>query len=114
MMQLMTTKSIPVQNIFDIFIENPKLKNIFEVSFNNDKYLDRRKQVEDLLFSKVYTDCDIKGRPKYGSINIIKNIEGDNLCKGYGNVCLKYKDEIKNRTTFTFGDSFREMMYICT
>ena len=114
MIPLMTTKSVPIQNIFDIFIENPKLKNIFEISFNNLSYLDTRKQVEDLLFAKVYKDCDIKERPKYGSINIIENIEGDKLCKMYGNICLKYKDEIKNRTTFTFGDSFYKMMYICT
>ena len=32
----------------------------------------------------------------------------------YGDICLKYKEEIKERTSFTFGDSFGKMMYVCT
>ena len=109
-----TTRYGMVKNIFDIFIENPKLKNVFEVLNNNTVSLDTRKKAEDMLFVKVYKDCENKERPKYGSINIAENIGGDRLCKMYGDICLKYKDDIKSRTTFTFGDSFGMMMYICT
>lgn len=108
-----TTKYGMIKNIFNIFIENPKLKNIFEI-LNNDSSLNFRKEVEDLLFFKMYNNCDNKERPKYGSINIIENIRGDTLCTAYGDICLKYKDDIKKRTTFTFGDSFGKMLYICT
>jgi hypothetical protein len=113
MIPLMTTKSTPIRNIFDIFIENPKLKSIFEIG-NDINYLNTRKKAEDILFVKVYKDCENKERPKYGSLNIIENIKGDDLCIQYGDICLKYKDDIKSRTTFTFGDSFGMMMYICT
>jgi hypothetical protein len=108
-----TTKYGTIKNIFEIFIENPKLKNIFEV-INNQSSLKFREEVEDLLFFKIYSKCDSKDRPKYGSINIYDNISGDNLCRSYGDICLKYKDDIKERTTFTFGDSFNKMLYICT
>jgi hypothetical protein len=114
MIPIKTTKSNPPKNIFEIFIENPKLKNIFEINYNVDSYIQTRKQVEDLLFAKAYKDCDEKLRPKYGSINILPNIEGDKNCLAYGQICLKYKDNIKDKTTFTFGDSFSKMMYICT
>ena len=109
-----TTRYGMVKNIFDIFIENPKLKNVFEVLNNNTVSLSIRKEVEDLLFFKMYNNCDNKERPKYGSINIVENIVGDRLCKVYGDICLKYKNDIKKRTTFTFGDSFGKMLYICT
>jgi hypothetical protein len=87
-----------VKNIFDIFIENPKLKNIFEILDNNS--LAFRKEVENLLFFKIYCNHDNKERPKYGSINIIENIGGDELCKQYGEICLKYKDDIKKKSYF--------------
>ena len=113
MIPLNTTKSVPSKNIFDIFIENPTLKSIFEI-VNGTECLLTRKNAEDLLFTKSYKDCENKERPKYGSLNIIENIKGDDLCIAYGDICLKYKDDIKSRTTFTFGDSFGMMMYVCT
>ena len=112
MVPIITNKDAKQRNIFEIFIENPKLKNIFEISNNTDLLL--RKKAEDLLFVKAYTNCDASLRPKYGSINLIENIMGDELCKMYGEICLKYKQDIKKRTTFTFGDSFTFMMYLCT
>lgn len=114
MIPLNTIKSTSTKNIFEIFIENPKLKNIFEINYNVNSYIENRKQVEDLLFAKAYKDCDDNLRPKYGSINIQSNIEGDKNCLIYGQICIKYKDIIKDRSTFTFGDSFSKMMYICT
>ena len=109
----LNTKYGDIKNIFDIFIENPKLKNVFKI-LNTNHNLDFRKEVEDLLFFKMYKNCNNKERPKYGSINIIENIGGDKLCVMYGDICLKYKDNIKQRVTFTFGDSFGKMLYICT
>lgn len=113
MVPIITTKSIEIKNIFEIFIENPKLKNIFEV-VHNSSYLSVRKEAEDLLFAKVYQNCEPIDRPKYGSINIVKNIGGDINAKGYGDICLHYKNDIKSRITFTYQDSFTNQTYICT
>jgi hypothetical protein len=113
MIPIITTKSIEIKNIFEIFIENPKLKNIFEV-VHNSSYLSVRKEAEDLLFAKVYQNCEPIDRPKYGSINIVKNIGGDINAKGYGDICLHYKNDIKSRITFTYQDSFTNQTYICT
>ena len=65
MVPIMPTKSYPHKNMFEIFMENPKLKNIFEL-LNDDSSLSFRKEVEDMLFAKAYKDCDPKLRPKYG------------------------------------------------
>lgn len=70
--------------------------------------------IQNIVFSDVYKDSSDSERPKYGSINICKSICGDVLCHRYGEICLKYKDEVKERSTFTFGDSFLMMTYVCT
>jgi hypothetical protein len=114
MVPSISKKNTPYISIFEIFIENPKLKNIYEINNNNHTYLTTRTKTENLLFHNIYNGCDAQLKPKYGSINIIKNIGGDPLCKWYGDICLKYKDNIKVRVTFTFGDSFGGMMYLCT
>ena len=113
MIPILTIRSSPIQNIFEIFTQNPRLKNIFEVA-NSTSYWDTRKEVEDLLFAKVYNECEPIDRPKYGSINIFKNIGGDVHCKCYGDICLQYKNDIKPRITFTYQDSFTKQTYICT
>jgi hypothetical protein len=102
------------KSIFEIFIENPKLKNLYEISFISTSGTDIRTKTENLLFHNIYNGCEPHLKPKYGSVNIIENIGGDLLCKAYGDICLKYKNNIKDRISFTFGDSFEGMLYVCT
>jgi hypothetical protein len=103
------TTMVPM--IFDKLILSPVLKNCFEVRTHVDEH---RQKVEDILFCNAYTISNNSERPKYGSVNLIDNIAGDPNCSIYGNICLKYKEHIKSRTTFTFGDTYGDIYYICT
>jgi len=106
------TTMIPLRALQGLLI-NPYLKNLFEIQPDNNGG-SVRVSVENLLFHKVYNNCQPKDRPKYGSVNLYDNISGDKTCSAYGNICIKYKNSIKERTTFIYCDSFHKQQYICT
>lgn len=92
------------------FIINPQLKNKLEL-FGNDS---RRITVENILFHNAYDNCEHSERVKYGSLNFKNLISGDPTACAYGDSTIFYKNNIKERTTFIYGDSFSEVMYVCT
>lgn len=47
-------------------------------------------------------------------MNIKNIISGDETTTMYGDITLFYKSNIKNRMTFTYGNSEKTMEYICT
>jgi hypothetical protein len=104
--------------IFENFIINPFIQNRFynktKEDLLNDSYFQYRYKKESKLFNKTYDDIEPSNRIKYGSINIKNLIEGDENSKSYGDISIFYKNEIKNRCTFTYGNSEETMMYICT
>lgn len=105
-------------SFFDDFNTNPIIKNRFDgksiETLINDSYYQYRFKKESKLFNKVYDNIEPSYRVKYGSINIKNLIEGDDNTSSYGNITIFYKNEIKNRCTFTYGNSEETMMYICT
>jgi hypothetical protein len=92
------------------FIENPILKNVFEIHGINQT----RVKIENNLFHKAYDNCEHSERVKYGSLNLKNLISGDPCAISYGDCTIFYKNNIKDRTTFMYGDSYADVMYICT
>jgi hypothetical protein len=91
-------------------LEQPRLKSYFEL---RPLCNDSRFNAESKMFHKIYDNATID-RPKYGSLNITLNKNYNPRCISYGNKVLFLKDEIKNRTSFMYGDSFGGQMYLCT
>ncbi len=93
-------------------IDDPKLKNCFELNNRDSSYLNYRREKESKLFNNKYiTDTD---RPKYASLNISNNNNGNPLCTSYGKNILFFKNDIKKRSSFVYGNSEKYMMYLCT
>ena len=96
------------------FIENPILKNRLELNPSDISYCSYRKTKEDTIFHKAYQNCNDSERVKYGSLNLKNLISGDELASIYGDSTIFYKNDIKNRTTFLYGNSDANILYICT
>lgn len=58
---------------------------------------------ENELFGNIFKNTNSCNRPKYGSLNLILPIEG--ASPRFGSCYFITKPEIKNRSTFTYGDS---------
>ena len=101
-------------NILEKFILDPVLKNRIELTPNDTTYIDYRKKKEDVLFNKAYSESEASERVKYGSLNLRNLISGDPLASMYGDTTIFYKNDIKDRVTFLYGNSDASMMYICT
>ena len=108
----MTTKLHCI--ILKNFIENPILKNKLELFPGSTSYNSYRKLKEDALFHNAYFEVEASDRVKYGSLNIKNLISGDPLAIMYGDINIFYKDDIKDRVSFLYGNSEQTMMYICT
>jgi len=92
------------------FIQNPILKNTLELNGANPYRITK----EDLIFHNAYKDCQHSERVKYGSLNLKNLISGDPLAATYGDATIFYKNNIKDRTTFLYGNSDASILYICT
>ena len=101
-------------NILSNFILDPILKNRIELTPTDISYIDYRKKKEDVLFNKAYSEAEASERVKYGSLNLKNLISGDPLASMYGDTTIFYKNDIKDRVTFIYGNSEASMMYICT
>lgn len=95
------------------FIDNPILKNRLELNADSS-YSNYRIVKEDTLFHKAYEGCNPSERVKYGSLNLKNLISGDPLASSYGETTIFYKNDVKDRTTFLYGNSDASHMYICT
>lgn len=100
-------------NILEQFIINPLLKNKLELNATSS-YSAYRKTKEDKLFHNAYNLCNDSDRVKYGSLNLKNIISGDPLASYYGDTTIFYKNDVKDKTTFLYGNSSEEHMYICT
>lgn len=81
------------------------LKNAYESNSKGDNYLTSRTIWENNLFNNLYTNADYFDRPKYASINLTNNPHGVPSLVGYGASYIVYKNSVKCRTTFMFGDT---------
>lgn len=107
-----TTRINTTFNFFDSFLKDPRIKNRYEVTnTTNDLY---RFEIENKLFNDAYKNCNPSEFVKYGSINITDNISGDEKTTSYGNIVIFYRDDIKKRCSFVYGDSFTKQLYVCT
>ena len=113
-------KSKDVYNkcIFQSFLEEPIIKNRFDNKTNDelklDSYFTYRFNKESKIFNKLYDESQPYDRVKYGSINIKNSIEGDELANSYGDISVFLNESIKERCTFTYGNSEATMWYVCT
>ena len=101
-------------NILEHFIKSPILKNKLELEPSDTSYNQYRKIKEDTLFHKAYENCVDSDRVKYGSLNLKNLISGDPLATIYGDTNIFYKNDIKERITFLYGNSESSIMYVCT
>ena len=92
--------------------EDIKYKSTFEV--NNIKEFSARQQWEDKLFNRIYDkDTEPFERVKYGALNILDHPCGLEICKCYGDSFIVLKSHIKQRSTFTLGDSSKMEIHLC-
>lgn len=92
--------------------EDIKYKSRFEV--NNIKEYGARQQWEDILFNHIYNkDTEPFERVKYGALNILNHPDGLAVCKSYGDSFMVLKNHIKQRATFTLGDSSKMEIHLC-
>ena len=101
-------------NTLEQFIQDPILKNSLELKNKDNNYINYRKTKEDTLFHNAYKDCVDSDRVKYGSLNLKNLISGDPLASGYGETTIFYKNDIKDRVSFLYGNSESSIMYVCT
>ena len=100
-----------IKTCFDL-PDNPNAKSRINTYLGTDSYLTWRRKKECIMFNRSYGKDD--ERPKYASINIGLEEDGNPLCASYGETVLFFKNEIKNRTTFLWGNSSENDYYICT
>ena len=98
---------------FEHFLAEPVLKSCFEIQ-GNASGDSARKAAESRMFHRAYDTCQPYERPKYASLNISMHPSGNPVCAGYGSKVLIFKNDIKRRSTFMWGDSFNGQEYICT
>lgn len=92
--------------------EDIKYKSTFEV--NNIKEYSYRQPWEDKLFNRIYDkDTEPFERVKYGALNILNHPGGLDICKCYGDSFIVLKNHIKQRATFTLGDSSKMEIHLC-
>jgi hypothetical protein len=87
----------------------PRLKNIYELpQRKGPDYLQRRQMVEHALEPATkhadQSGIDPSNHPISAAVNVGRHIAG--AASGYGEVALVLKDSVKDRCTFTAGDSF--------
>lgn len=92
--------------------EDFKYKSAFEVY--NTKNWSNRQQWEDKLFNRIYdVNTEPYERVKYGALNILNHPGGLAVCNCYGDSFMVLKNHIKQRATFTHGDSSKMEIHLC-
>ena len=101
--------------ILDYLCDDIYYRNQFQTSTSNGALsYQTRIGWEARLFNNIYGDDDGFYRVKYGPLNITNNHDGVVAAKGYGDSYLLLKNNIKERTTLTFGDSSNPNCEIAT
>lgn len=92
--------------------EDDRYKSRFEV-YNTDD-LPSRQQWENKLFNRIYDKTTKQfERVKYGALNITNRPNGIQACTAYGDSFMVLKNHIKQRATFTLGDSSKMEIHLC-
>lgn len=88
-------------------IKMRRFLNAFEVDTKSETYMKFREPTESSIFGMT-KDTPGFDRPKYGYLdNDKQNISGAPLTlDSYGNLVVKFRDDVKIRSTFTINDSF--------
>ncbi|PWJ37973.1 DUF3626 domain-containing protein [Sediminitomix flava] len=63
-----------------------------------------REEWEENIFSDAYKNTPPKERPKYGALNL--TLTKDGASPRFGSCYFILKPEVKNRTTFSYGDTY--------
>eukprot|EP00039_Didymoeca_costata_P000860 m.47626 g.47626 ORF g.47626 m.47626 type:complete len:1009 (+) comp10519_c0_seq2:110-3136(+) len=86
--------------------EEGRLKNLFEAkSGGGNTDLTLRRAYERNIFGVSYDYYEDVARPKYGTINLLTCVHGDQAAKAYGKSYLTLRDEKRRHTTITSADS---------
>lgn len=101
-------------NILKNLAEETYIKNAYESKSKGDSYLKTRTIWENNLFNNLYETADHADKPKYASINLTNNPKGVDSLRRYGSSYIVYKNIIKHRTTFIFGDTCVMDLHIAT
>jgi hypothetical protein len=73
-----------------------------------------RDQWENTLFNRIYDETTQPfERVKYGALNITNDPLGISTCRVYGDSFMVLKNHIKQRATFTHGDSSQMEIHLC-
>jgi len=114
-------KTVPViihfhpKKMIDFLIKDTNYRNLFETKTSSGSTsTSSRTQWENVLFNKLYNDSIPTDRVKYGVININNDPMGCSSAISYGDSYIELKDDIKNRTSFTYGDSSSQDIHICS
>ncbi len=115
----LTTNFEPVK--FPMFAKDPYFKNFFEIKasgFGGDKSpggdlnpqwgkltgSEQRETAERWLGYKPFTEVQRVNRPNYAAVNVFNKAKG--AASTYGRCHFIWKDEVKNRCTYTARDTF--------
>ena len=114
-------KTVPIiihfhpQKMIDYLINDTHYRNLFETKTSSGSTsTEARTKWENVLFNKLYNDSIPIDRVKYGVININNDPNGCPSATSYGDSYIELKDNIKNRTSFTYGDSSSQDIHICS
>jgi hypothetical protein len=91
-----------------------KYKNCYEIHKMRDNDGNFRTHIEDFLFNKIYNSVPAKDKVKYGCINIYRSEYGVRSASGYGDSYIVLKENLKDRMSFVYGDSYAKPEYIST
>ena len=97
---------INLNNILEHLCNDIYYRNQFQVSMSGGilSYA-LRIEWEKNLFNNAYGDVDGFYRVKYGPLNFTNDPNGVKSCYPYGNSYLLLNNNVKQRTTFCYGDS---------
>ena len=93
-------------DVFLKILKGDKFKSQFETNTSKGALsFEARRDVEQQIWG--YREKVVKQRPIYGTVNASPNARGRSLesSSWYGDVVCKFKSDIRQRTTFTNGDS---------
>lgn len=107
---------VNLRKTLEYLVNDTHYRNLFETSTSGGSTSQTaRKQWENQMFGTAYDESTAEEKVKYGAINITNNLQGVSCAKKYyGLSYLVLKDDVKLRTSFTFGDSSKKEMHICT
>lgn len=94
------------KNILHYLCDDMYYRNQFQVSTSRGA-LDYNSRItwENNLFNSIYGDDDGFYRVKYGPLNFTNDQKGVMAAHGYGTSYLLLRNDLKERTTITYGDS---------